>query len=88
MRRTHYSLRIHHVREDICVCTDAVTRTLLYYACTATAAAQAFDNGMQYFATFGGSTAACAAGLAVLDVIYTENLQVHTQCYIHTIAAA
>jgi adenosylmethionine-8-amino-7-oxononanoate aminotransferase len=45
---------------------------------------------MQYFATFGGSTAACAAGLAVLDVIDSENLQVHifieVQLLQHTIA--
>lgn len=30
---------------------------------------------MEFFATFGGSTAACAAGLAVLDVIRDERLQ-------------
>jgi 4-aminobutyrate aminotransferase-like enzyme len=39
--------------------------------------ADAFDNGMEYFNTFGGSQAACAAGLAVLDVMRDENLQAH-----------
>jgi 4-aminobutyrate aminotransferase-like enzyme/Ser/Thr protein kinase RdoA (MazF antagonist) len=39
--------------------------------------AQAFDNGMEYFNTFGGTQAACAAGLAVLDVMRDEHLQEH-----------
>jgi hypothetical protein len=37
--------------------------------------AAAFDNGMEYFATFGGNPVACAAGLAVLDVLQQERLQ-------------
>jgi 4-aminobutyrate aminotransferase-like enzyme/Ser/Thr protein kinase RdoA (MazF antagonist) len=37
--------------------------------------ASAFDNGMEYFATFGGNPVACAAGLAVLDVLRDEHLQ-------------
>ena len=37
--------------------------------------AAAFDNGMEYFATFGGNPVACAAGLAVLDVLRDERLQ-------------
>jgi 4-aminobutyrate aminotransferase-like enzyme/Ser/Thr protein kinase RdoA (MazF antagonist) len=37
--------------------------------------AEAFDNGMEYFSTFGGNPVACAAGLAVLDVIEEDNLQ-------------
>lgn len=39
--------------------------------------ADAFDNGMEYFNTFGGTQAACAAGLAVLDVMRDEELQEH-----------
>ena len=31
--------------------------------------AAAFDNGMEFFSTFGGNPVACAAGLAVLDVL-------------------
>lgn len=34
----------------------------------------AFDNGMEFFSTFGGNPVACAAGLAVLDVLHTESL--------------
>jgi 4-aminobutyrate aminotransferase-like enzyme len=37
--------------------------------------ADAFNDGMEFFSTFGGSTAACAAGLAVLDVMRDEDLQ-------------
>jgi 4-aminobutyrate aminotransferase-like enzyme/Ser/Thr protein kinase RdoA (MazF antagonist)/murein DD-endopeptidase MepM/ murein hydrolase activator NlpD len=37
--------------------------------------ADAFANGMEYFSTFGGNPVACAAGLAVLDVMREEKLQ-------------
>ncbi|CAM2009042.1 aminotransferase class III-fold pyridoxal phosphate-dependent enzyme [Acanthopleuribacter pedis] len=37
--------------------------------------AATFDNGMEYFNTFGGNPVACAAGLAVLDVLENEQLQ-------------
>lgn len=39
--------------------------------------AEAFDNGMEYFNTFGGNPVSCAIGLAVLDVIDDEELQSH-----------
>jgi len=39
--------------------------------------ADAFDNGMEYFSTFGGNTVSCAVGLAVLDVLRDEQLQQH-----------
>ncbi len=34
-----------------------------------------FNNGMEFFSTFGGNPVACAAGLALLDVVQEENLQ-------------
>jgi 4-aminobutyrate aminotransferase-like enzyme len=37
--------------------------------------AASFDNGMEYFNTFGGNPVSCATGLAVLDVIADERLQ-------------
>jgi len=37
--------------------------------------AESFNNGMEYFNTFGGNPVSCAVGLAVLDVIENENLQ-------------
>jgi 4-aminobutyrate aminotransferase-like enzyme len=39
--------------------------------------ADAFNNGMEYFSTFGGNTVSCAVGLAVLDVMRDERLQEH-----------
>ncbi len=37
--------------------------------------AASFNNGMEFFSTFGGNPVACAAGLAVLDVLRDEDLQ-------------
>jgi 4-aminobutyrate aminotransferase-like enzyme/Ser/Thr protein kinase RdoA (MazF antagonist) len=39
--------------------------------------ANSFNNGMEFFSTFGGNPVACAAGLAVLDVLEEEKLQEH-----------
>lgn len=39
--------------------------------------ADAFNNGLEYFNTFGGNPVSMAAGLAVLDVIETEKMQQH-----------
>ena len=41
--------------------------------------AAAFDNGMEFFSTFGGNTVSCAIGLAVLDVVRDESLQEHAR---------
>ena len=37
--------------------------------------AASFANSMEFFSTFGGNPVACAAGLAVLDVLHDELLQ-------------
>lgn len=37
--------------------------------------AASFDNGMEFFSTYGGNPVACATGLAVLDVLEEERLQ-------------
>ena len=42
---------------------------------TTRAVADAFDNGMEYFNTFGGNPVSAAVGNAVLDVIEADSLQ-------------
>lgn len=37
--------------------------------------AEAFDNGMEFFSSFGGNPVSCEIGMAVLDVIEDEKLQ-------------
>jgi 4-aminobutyrate aminotransferase-like enzyme/Ser/Thr protein kinase RdoA (MazF antagonist) len=37
--------------------------------------ADSFNNGMEYFNTFGGNPVSCAAGLAVIDVIERDKLR-------------
>ena len=44
---------------------------------TTPAIAAAFNNGMEYFNTFGGNPVSCEVGMAVLDVIEQEGLQEH-----------
>jgi ethanolamine-phosphate phospho-lyase len=36
--------------------------------------ARSFENGMEFFSSFGGNSVSCAVGLAVLDVLEEENL--------------
>ena len=42
---------------------------------TTEAIAEAFNNGMEFFSSFGGNPVSCAIGSAVLDVIEEEQLQ-------------
>lgn len=37
--------------------------------------AVSFNNGMEFFSTFGGNPVSCAAGLAVLEIMQEEKLQ-------------
>ncbi|MGC4037581.1 MAG: aminotransferase class III-fold pyridoxal phosphate-dependent enzyme [Chitinophagaceae bacterium] len=41
--------------------------------------ADAFNNGMEYFNTYGGNPVSMVAGLAVLDVIQQEEMQQHAK---------
>ncbi|MEK1887731.1 MAG: aminotransferase class III-fold pyridoxal phosphate-dependent enzyme [Phyllobacterium sp.] len=41
--------------------------------------AASFNNGMEYFNTFGGNPVSCAVGLAVLDVIERDNLRANAR---------
>ena len=46
---------------------------------TTRALARSFETGMEYFNTYGGNPVSCAAGLAVLDVIESEDLAAHAE---------
>ena len=46
---------------------------------TTKAVANAFNNGMEFFSTFGGNPVSCAIGHAVLEVIENEQLQQNAQ---------
>jgi 4-aminobutyrate aminotransferase-like enzyme/Ser/Thr protein kinase RdoA (MazF antagonist) len=47
---------------------------------TTPAIAAAFHTGMEFFSTFGGNPVSCAIGMAVLDVLESEELQAHALC--------
>ena len=46
---------------------------------TKKAIADAFDNGMEFFSSFGGNPVSCAIGKSVLEVIEEEELQKNAQ---------
>lgn len=41
--------------------------------------ANAFNNGMEFFSTFGGNPVSCSVGKTVLEVVQEENLMNHAQ---------
>ena len=55
--------------------TDGCAQHPLAAVITTPEIAASFDNGMEYFNTFGGNPVSCAIGLAVLDVLEEEKLQ-------------
>lgn len=71
-----YAFEEHGVVPDIVVLGKPIGNGHpLAAVVTTRAIAEAFDTGMEFFATFGGNTVACEAGLAVLDVLEAEGLQ-------------
>jgi ethanolamine-phosphate phospho-lyase len=44
---------------------------------TTSEVAESFDNGMEFFSSFGGNPVSCAIGEAVLDAIEADQLQAH-----------
>jgi 4-aminobutyrate aminotransferase-like enzyme len=76
---THFwAFQAHGVVPDIVVLGKPIANGYPMGAVvTSRAIAECFDNGMEFFSTFGGSTAACAAGLATLRVTQQDQLQAH-----------
>jgi len=68
----------HDVVPDIVVLGKPIANGYPMGAVVTTAEiAASFDNGMELFSTFGGSTAACVAALATLEVTLDEGLPRH-----------
>lgn len=75
-----YAFEAHGVVPDVVVLGKPIGNGYPIGAVITTAAiAASFDNGMEFFSTFGGSTVSCAAGLAVLDVVEQGGLQAHAE---------
>lgn len=74
---THFwGFEMQRARPDIVVLGKPIGNGFpLGAVVTTRAIADSFANGMEFFATFGGNPVACAAGLAVLDVIEEDALQ-------------
>lgn len=76
---THFwGFQQHDVCPDIVVLGKPIANGYPMGAVVTTAElADSFETGMEFFSTFGGSTAACAAALATLQVVLDEKLQAH-----------
>ncbi len=76
---THFwAFEAHDVVPDIVVLGKPIANGYpLGAVITSRAIADSFDNGMEFFSSFGGSTAACAAGLATLRATTADGLQAH-----------
>jgi 4-aminobutyrate aminotransferase-like enzyme/Ser/Thr protein kinase RdoA (MazF antagonist) len=74
---THFwGFETHGVVPDIVVLGKPIGNAFpLAAVITTSEIAASFSNGMEFFSTFGGNPVACAAGLAVLNVLRDENLQ-------------
>ncbi len=76
---THFwAFEAHDVIPDIVVLGKPIANGYPMGAVVTTrAVADSFDNGMEFFSTFGGSTAACVAAHETLRVVQDEGLQAH-----------
>ena len=73
-----YAFEDHGVVPDIVVLGKPIGNGFpLAAVVTTPAIAAAFDDGMEFFSTFGGNPVACEVGLAVLDVLADEQRQAH-----------
>lgn len=74
---SHYwGFQMHEVSPDIVVLGKPIGNghPMAAVVCTQ-AIADAFDNGMEFFSSFGGNPVSCEIGLAVLETIEEEGLQ-------------
>jgi 4-aminobutyrate aminotransferase-like enzyme/Ser/Thr protein kinase RdoA (MazF antagonist) len=76
---THFwAFEAHDVTPDIVVLGKPIANGYPIGAVITTPEiAASFANGMEYFSTFGGSTAACVAAHETLRVVHDEGLQDH-----------
>jgi len=75
-----WAFQLHGVEPDIVtIGKPAGNGHPLAAIITTSAIARAFDNGMEYFNTFGGNPVSAAVGNAVLDVIYDDGLQANAR---------
>jgi hypothetical protein len=73
-----YAFQTHGVVPDMVVLGKPIGNGYPLAAVVTTAEiASAFDNGMEFFSTFGGSTVSCAVGDCVLEITQREGLQRH-----------
>lgn len=74
---THFwGFETQHVVPDIVVFGKPIGNAFpLAAVVTTRKIADAFNNGMEFFSTFGGNPVSCTVGLAVLDVVEEEGLQ-------------
>lgn len=76
---THFwAFEAHGVAPDIVVMGKPIGNGHPIGAVVTTAEiADSFNNGMEFFSTFGGNPVSCAVGLEVLRVVLEEQLQQH-----------
>jgi 4-aminobutyrate aminotransferase-like enzyme/Ser/Thr protein kinase RdoA (MazF antagonist)/murein DD-endopeptidase MepM/ murein hydrolase activator NlpD len=76
---THfYAFEDHNVVPDIVVLGKPIGNGHpIGVVVTTREIAAAFDNGMEFFSTFGGNPVSCAIGKTVLEVVQDEGLQSH-----------
>jgi 4-aminobutyrate aminotransferase-like enzyme len=80
MGNAFYAFETQSVVPDIVVLGKPIGNGYPLGAVVTTAEiAASFDNGMEFFSTFGGSTVSCAAGLATLETVLDEDLQAHAR---------
>jgi 4-aminobutyrate aminotransferase-like enzyme/Ser/Thr protein kinase RdoA (MazF antagonist) len=73
-----YAFEDHQVVPDIVVLGKPIGNGHpLGAVITTESIAASFDNGMEFFSTFGGNTVSSVVGRAVLDVVRRERLQQH-----------